>query len=183
MEDKAKIRETYLKIRHELGEKLRYEKNKLIRKTIEELERFKQAEHVLFYYAIKKEVSTHELLTKYLSLKTLYLPKILSSEHFEAIRVRAPLTLEPGLKGVPEPEKGEKAERLDLVLVPGVVFDKKGHRLGTGKGYYDRFLIQYPKSFKIGLAYEEQVVENLPQNPYDVPMNLIITDQNIYFSS
>ena len=122
----------------------------------------------------------HDLFQKTLSLKKLYLPKIRTADDFHAIRVQAPLKLEPGLKGVPEPEKGEEAETLDLILVPGVVFDPKGQRLGMGKGYYDRFLPRYPQALKIGLAYEEQMVEKLPVSSYDVPVDLVITDQHVY---
>lgn len=67
----------------------------------------------------------------------------------------------------------------DLLLVPGLAFTKQGHRLGRGKGYYDRYLEKYSGQ-KWGICFENQIVENIPMDEFDVPMNLVITEENIY---
>jgi len=74
-----------------------------------------------------------------------------------------------------EPE-GEKSspEKVDIVVVPAVAFDLQGHRLGYGKGYYDRFL-KKTKAVKVGVAYDFQIVEKLPAEQHDIPVDLIIT--------
>jgi 5-formyltetrahydrofolate cyclo-ligase len=66
-----------------------------------------------------------------------------------------------------------------VVLVPGVAFDTQGVRLGRGEGWYDRILRDYPEAFKIGLAFEEQITSSLPAEPWDVPMDLVVTDQRV----
>ena len=71
-------------------------------------------------------------------------------------------------------------DQIELVITPGVAFDKKGNRIGMGKGYYDRYFEQNNAPLKVALAYEEQVLDSLPKDPYDVSINLIVTDQNLY---
>lgn len=71
-------------------------------------------------------------------------------------------------------------ERLDLILVPGVAFDVQGHRLGWGGGYYDRFLPLCKKAIFVGIAFEEQMLEEVPIDPWDMLMDIVVTDQRIY---
>ena len=91
--------------------------------------------------------------------------------------------LVPDKFGVPIPDINRCAkanpERMDLILVPGVAFDCAGNRLGFGKGYYDTFLPQAPNAVKIALAYDFQIVEQLPAEPWDVPMDFIITENRV----
>ena len=71
-------------------------------------------------------------------------------------------------------------DKLDLVIVPGIAFDKKGHRIGYGYGYYDRFLKTIKKkAVKIGLAFDFQLIESIPEEEHDVPMNIVVTDKEI----
>jgi len=171
-----------LGIRQLLSSEVRHEKSRIIAEKLESLPVFKLAQDVLFYYGVRGEVKTLPLIQKYLELKSLYLPVIVNETTFHATRLRSPLKLIPNTMGIPEPEKGDMLNEtpLDLIIVPGIAFDAKGHRIGMGKGYYDRFLAQYPHALKIGLAFTEQMVENLPQDPYDVSVDMIITDSCIY---
>ncbi len=83
-----------------------------------------------------------------------------------------------GKMGILEPqfalEKG-KEPPLDVILVPGLAFDHEGNRLGYGKGHYDR-LLKSLSGLKIGLAFKEQILDELPHATHDVPMDIIITD-------
>ncbi|WP_078379707.1 5-formyltetrahydrofolate cyclo-ligase [Sutcliffiella halmapala] len=72
----------------------------------------------------------------------------------------------------------EKA-RINLMLVPGVVFDIRGYRIGFGGGYYDRYLEDF-NGEKISLAFEEQVKKEIPYDAYDIPVNKLITNEEIY---
>jgi 5-formyltetrahydrofolate cyclo-ligase len=84
---------------------------------------------------------------------------------------------------IPEPVNNEvvRPEELDLVLIPLVAFDMKGIRVGYGKGFYDRFLVQCrPDCLKIGLSYFEPIPEVEDANEFDVPLDLCITPQQIY---
>jgi len=72
-------------------------------------------------------------------------------------------------------------EEIDLVIVPGVVFDKNLNRIGFGKGYYDKILNRLkPSAKKVALAHDFQVLEDIPAEEHDVKMDMIITEKNIY---
>lgn len=81
-----------------------------------------------------------------------------------------------GIKTPPEIEKNiVKKNNIDLILVPGVGFDDNNYRIGFGGGYYDRYLKDY-KGYTISLAFKEQIVEKVPTNEFDLPVNLVITN-------
>ena len=83
---------------------------------------------------------------------------------------------------VPEPIGNEipvRGEELEVIIVPLLAFDRAGHRLGYGAGYYDRFLSSYPKAFKIGAAFSCQEIRSVPADANDVAMDLIVTEQEI----
>ncbi len=89
--------------------------------------------------------------------------------------------LEPDLRYRECPERQFRPEDLDLVLVPGVAFDRLGGRLGHGAGYYDRFFQKIsPCCTLVGLAFEMQIVDSVPLEPHDRRMNYIVTPQKIY---
>lgn len=74
--------------------------------------------------------------------------------------------------------KGKNTESFDLILVPGIAFGQNGERLGRGKGFYDRFL-ESSKALKIGICFEEQIIENVPTEKWDINMDYIITNQRL----
>lgn len=92
--------------------------------------------------------------------------------------------LKPSYFGLLEPEKDclrpVEPEDIEIVLVPGLAFDRKGNRLGYGMGYYDRFLKKLnPGAIKIGLAFSFQILQEVPVGPLDHSLDLIITDEEI----
>ncbi len=98
------------------------------------------------------------------------------------IEARIPEEWSAGPYGIAEPSKGTPVDPkdLDVILVPLVAFDEALHRLGHGKGYYDRFL-QKTQALKIGIAYEVQKEKDIPVTDEDVPMDLIITEETVYW--
>jgi 5-formyltetrahydrofolate cyclo-ligase len=97
--------------------------------------------------------------------------------------------LVPGSYGILEPPRERWGEtdrsievmELDLVVLPGVGFDRKGNRLGNGQGYYDRLLARVrPQTTCIALCYESQLFDHVPAAPHDVPMHKVITERQIY---
>ncbi len=160
-------------------------KSNLALKNLKELIEFQKARGVLFYYSINNEVRTHSILSEFIDKKKLFLPAIIKPNYFEAIQIQSLDDLKIGLEKIPEPiikkVKTYQSKYIETVILPGVAFDKSGVRLGMGKGYYDRYLKRYPHLKKIGLAYEEQVLDSVPKESYDMNIDILVTDKNIYF--
>lgn len=158
-------------------------KSGIIRNKLFNEEAFKKAKVVMFYVSLKDEVNTYLMIDEALKTgKRVAVPVILKEEkRLIAGEIKNRLEdLERQHFGIYQPRQDVVREvplnDIDLVVVPGVAFDKKNIRLGRGHGYYDRFLSGLPKSARtIGLAYDFQVVEDLPQDPHDIPVWKTIT--------
>ena len=87
--------------------------------------------------------------------------------------------LKKGFMGIPEPIDGQEKEpkKGDLFIVPGSAFDLKGHRMGYGKGCYDRYFSQYPDVVKVGVCYDFQLLESIPHEKHDIDMDILVTDK------
>jgi len=140
---------------------------------------FKRAKRVMFYIALKGEVETKEMIEAAKRLgKIIAVPVCMKNR----ISLRPALLdsfadLKKGPYGVSEPVGSRfiALKDLDLVITPGVAFDKKGNRLGRGKGYYDRFLSKIPKDTpSIGLAYKLQILPAVPINSSDVSVKKVL---------
>ena len=139
------------------------------------------ARRVLLFAGKADEVDTSALIGEILrSGRELYLPLAREGE-MSAMRLMDADDLRPGAFGVLEPPEGEKIEpaKLELVFAPGVAFDRLGHRLGRGGGYYDRFLpgCRCPVA---GLAFEFCLADGLPTEPHDALMDYVITERRVY---
>ncbi len=174
---KQKFREELLKKRR------RYEKAEedalKIKEKFLQLEEVKRANSILLYYPHKNEVNTLPIIEELLrSKKNVLLPKVKDLNIFP-IKVTDLSVLKKGYAGILEPDgKIYPVEKIEVVVVPAVAFDIHGHRLGYGKGYYDR-LLKKIKGLKVGLAYDFQIVDKLPVEPHDIPVDLIITPTRI----
>jgi len=141
------------------------------------LPEYRKSKTILLYMPINNEVDTLGIIEDSLTHKTVCLPVTVGdhisvseySEHFVS-----------GKYGVPEPrfKKYVDPANIDLAIVPGIAFDPKGGRVGYGKGYYDRLLKNVPGK-KIALAYEFQLVPDIPSEPHDIAMDKIITEKGV----
>ncbi len=143
---------------------------------------FQHADCLALYSAIHNEVLTDRVFKRALDAgKTLTYPRI-RDDALEFVEVLAPADLAPGPFGVLEPQ-GDKLveiEKLDLVVVPGVVFDQAGHRLGYGRGFYDRTLSMCRKDcVKVGFAYNFQLIASLPITEHDVTLSVLMTESQM----
>jgi len=88
--------------------------------------------------------------------------------------------LEEGKYRILEPVDAKEVDldEIDIVLVPGIAFDKKGHRIGYGKGYYDSFLRKV-NALKIGLCMDFQIVDKIPSNEWDVGMDIVVSEKQV----
>lgn len=151
-----------------------------ILKRLEETQLFRQASCIALYYSIPGEVQTAGFLDKWYDKKQLLLPLVTGND-LRLLPYRGKESLQPGAFGIPEPADRETTvdeSEADLIIVPGVAFDRQMNRLGRGKGYYDRLLssLSVPK---IGICYGFQLLESIPVAPFDRKMDLIITEEQI----
>lgn len=158
-------------------------KSDIIKTKLFSEEVFKKAKTVMFYVSLKDEVSTLSMIDEAIKTgKRICVPVILKEEkRLVACEVKDRRSdLESQYFGICQPIKGRvrevPLEDIDLVVVPGIAFDKNNVRLGRGHGYYDRFLSRLPDTAKtIGLAFDFQVVDHLPKDSHDIPVWKTIT--------
>lgn len=151
-----------------------------IMKQLEETELFRQASCIALYYSIPGEVQTAAFLEKWFDKKQLLLPLVVGND-LRLLPYKGKETLRPGAFGIPEPAEQETTvaeSEIDLIIVPGVAFDRRLNRIGRGKGFYDRLLatLQVPK---IGICFDFQLQESIPIEAFDKKMDLIITEKEI----
>ena len=147
---------------------------------------FRRAETIMLFLSMEQEVETSTLvLQAWKEGKTVALPRVRWAEReIEPVAIKSLDTSpNPSMQGLRDPVGGTliSLARIDLVAVPGLAFDRRGYRLGRGKGFYDRFLSQKDfRGLRIALCFQEQLLEDLlPVEPHDMPMNMIVTDQKI----
>lgn len=148
-----------------------------------------KAHTLLLYWALPDEVRSEKLILALVSMgKEVMLPKVVSDTDITIHRFTSVNDLQKGAYGIMEPigetisieTLSEKAVRAKasgnnvVAIVPGMAFDEQGHRLGRGKGYYDRFLAKVPSLYKIGVCFPFQVLPHIPHNEYDMLMNEVV---------
>ena len=184
--NKTEIRKTVLKQRRGLSasKKKQYELRML--NFLQTWDIFNEAGIIHIFLPILDEPETRKIIEfSWKSGKQIVVPCVLPNkpELFHS-RLNSFEDLRPGALGVLEPSPERRIaftpERFDLVIVPGVAFDRLGGRLGYGKGYYDRFLDQ-TLAFRLALAFEFQLLQSIPTETHDIPMDGILTENGIYF--
>ncbi len=178
------------KIRSHIREKLdshseleKTEKSGIIKNKLFNEEVFKKANVVMFYVSLKDEVNTSFMIDEAIEIgKRVCVPVIIKEEkRLIAGEIKNRMAdLKQQHFGIYQPIKGRvnevPLEDIDLIVVPGIAFDKKNFRLGRGHGYYDRFLSALPNHTRtIGLAFDFQVLEDLPKDSHDIPVWKTIT--------
>jgi len=149
------------------------------------LEEFAAADLVMLYWPIPGEVDCMPaLFAAWEAGKTVLLPKVLWEEdRMIALAYRSPdEELTVGRYGIYEPADGSPwpIDEIDLIVAPALAYDRMGNRLGRGGGFYDRFLAQIEVGVETcGLAYDQQVVEELPTHSNDYPVDILVTDREV----
>ena len=180
---KEKLRKEVKEKRRKHSKEENRKKSKEIKEKLFNLKEFKEAETILFYISYDGEVFTHDMILESFYKKNIIIP--ISNPHNYSLTLSHLKSWEElgiGSYGILEPriEKIRKTnvEDLELIIVPGIAFDKNGNRLGHGKGYYDRILGK-TNATKIGLAFEFQIVGKIPTNENDKPVDIIITEERV----
>ncbi len=159
-------------------------KSSQIEKNLLGLEEFAKAKTVMFYISKGSEVNTTMIIEEGLRRGKKVVVPVTKLEERELVASEL-LDLDElklGAFDVPEPKDAKliSVDEIDLIVVPGVAFDTKGHRLGYGLGFYDRFLCSVRDDATIvALAYDSQVLDEIPNDHHDVPAEMIITESRI----
>ncbi len=143
--------------------------------ALEQHPRFVDAKTVLLYHSLPDEPCTHDLINR-LEGKTVLLPRVISDTEMELRLYSGEGDLQIGAFGILEPcgKPFDDYSSIDLAIIPGMAFDKDCHRLGRGKGYYDRFLSRAHDIYKVGICFPFQLVDNVPTEETDIAMDEVI---------
>ena len=181
---KNKLRCELIRRRNNISESKLLIKSNEIKKKLFNLVEFKRANTILFYISHNNEVYTHDMIKECMSNRKRIIVPISNKKNQELLisEIRNWRDLKRGSYNILEPKNcciyEYPIELIDIIIVPGVGFDKKGGRIGHGCGYYDK-LLKYATSPIIGLAFNIQLVENIPIEKHDIRVDKIITEYEI----
>lgn len=179
MSEKEEIRKRMLNIRKGIADWEKHEMSKRIMERLFDLEEFHKAKTVAFYLSKKDEVDTWAMVEEAAQEKEVLLP-VVKEKNLKFVYYEKNGKMARGPYGIMEPVGEEFAGAgIDLMVVPLAAADRMGNRIGMGKGYYDRYLNgagPKPKTL-VGLCFGFQVVESVPAEAHDAPLNIIITNK------
>lgn len=135
---------------------------------------YQNAAVVMLFAPLWDEVDVKPLFKRALDAgKRVILPTIVDGD-IVPVELKCDTEWRVGEYDIAEPQAEPYMGKIDMVLVPGVAFDNSGNRLGRGKGFYDRFLVNYPTASKIGICFEFQMLDEIPTEPFDLKMDEVI---------
>lgn len=145
---------------------------------------FKQAQMIMLFLSMPNEVETSTLALKaWAEGKSIAVPRVdWENKKMAPVEISSLDTELQTMKGVREPVGGRVVplDLIDMVVIPGLAFDRRGFRVGRGRGFYDRFLAQRDfQGLRCALCFHEQLIAEVPCEPHDAPMDLIVTDQEV----
>ena len=185
--DKAQLRVELQKSLIGIAAEQRKEKSRRACRNLIETQEFQNASAIMMYLSLPHELDTSEaILCAWQMGKTVVVPKVSwQQRHMIPVQITSLDTgfssdvmgLRNPIMGVPVPY-----EDIDLVVAPGLGFDRRGNRLGRGGSYYDRFFTNKDlKATKCGFAFAEQVLESVPITANDVPVDILVTDEEVLY--
>lgn len=180
METKKQIREQYVKKRRGIPFKLRQEKTEQIKEKVTAHPWFQEAACILCYVDFDAEAGTRGIIEEsWKQGKKVAVPRI-SGDMMNFYEITSFDNLIPGTFGVLEPPADIIWEPFEgLVIMPGVAFDRDRHRIGYGKGYYDRYLCKRPRLKTMAAAFDIQIAKKIPYEEHDIRPSLLVTETEI----
>lgn len=178
---KKEIRKRVLAARDTLSPGKRMAKSREIEERLFSLSEFKSARVILFFASFRSEVDTGPMIRRALAFgKRVVLPKVKGTELVLHEISDLDKDVSPGTWGIPEPHEPRPVmlEEIDLIIVPGAAYDEQGNRAGYGAGFYDKLLAAFKKT-TVALAFESQIVPNIPTEMHDIPIKKIVTERRI----
>lgn len=185
IDNKKTFRKSMLLKRDAIPYENRTEADNARNERIRNWKTYQNAELQLFYVSYRSEADTLELMKEALVTgRKVAVPKVVGKD-MVFYRITEVSQLIEGYKGILEPDT-ERCEAISgdlpkgtLLFVPGCAFDEKGGRMGYGGGFYDRFMETYPDCLRVALAYEEQIVEEVPREVHDKLVDVIVTEKRL----
>ena len=188
MSEGKELRKKILALRDAINNDDIIEKSTLICDKILGFKEIEMARNIFVYINFRSEVITLPLVSELIKLeKRISVPKTHVQENrMDAVHIEdLSADLVPGYQDIPEPRSDLLAtnitepQNIDVIILPGSVFDERGGRFGYGGGYYDRFVEKIPFAVRIGLAFDIQVVKEAPLQPHDELLDFIVTENRI----
>ena len=188
-EKKREIRTEITKLLTDMSDGVRDEKTQAIEDRLFEFANFLEANIALLYMNTENEVATQNIIKRAFEYN-----KIVVLPVFDMVKHRMGLMkvdnlenkLKQGPRGVHEPDtakcKKVPIDCIDIAIIPGIAFDEKGARIGTGMGFYDRLIPNLPiTTRKVALSFEDQLIQQVPMEHHDKHIDIIITDKRIIY--
>ena len=167
-----------LQRRDALSEQEIFKLSKIIQLRLIQSPKFQSAQSIGAYHSFGSEVMTDAIISEAFELgKRISLPRV-EGDKIEFYGFSENRQLVKNRFGILEPLPHEKVGHHDLLIVPGIAFDKDGYRVGYGKGYYDRHLAQ-TDAFSVGLAYSFQIIDRMPRQMHDKKVSAVATEEKL----
>lgn len=176
--DKAIIRKLIRKHKETLSDYDKEQASFVVFSKIENLDQFQSADKILLYNSLPDELYTKSFIEKWNVSKQIFLPRV--NGDFLEILPFDKNKIKQGAFNIDEPTGNDicNIHNIDMIIVPAIAFDHRGNRVGRGKGYYDRLLVN-AKALKIGVGYDFQLIDgSIATSPHDIAVNIIITPNN-----
>lgn len=183
--NKKEMRKHILSLRDKLSDKEIIEKSNIILDRLKATDIFKNSINIMCFASFGSEVNTYNFIEECIKNgKNIYLPYIdVQNDEMKISLIKSLNQLEEGYKGILEIKKEyikpfDKKE-LDLIITPCVCYDLSRYRIGYGKGFYDRFFLGVEKAYKIGICFDECIVEQIEIDKYDLAVDMVISDKRV----
>lgn len=182
---KSDIRKTILDKRNSISPLDIVNNSRIISNSVISTKEYQSSFSVGIYYSIGSEVKTFDIIKHSLeNKKEIALPRVIDSTKIQFFKIMEDrfekIKFTKGKYGIFENSMSTTIiDKIDLLIIPGITFDLKGYRIGYGKGYYDRFLSLGKSKCIMGLSYESQIINEIPNNEHDIPVDIIITEKKI----
>lgn len=178
-QEKARLRKEIFSVKKKFSTDELHNRSEEVLSVLEITGVFQEASTIFIYNSLGDEVQTLDFIRRWADKKSFYLPVVVNDD----IVFRAYTSAEDfqqSAYGIPEPVGKDFTDfaKVDLIIVPGVAFDRKMNRMGRGKGFYDRFLpkISAPK---VGICFDFQLFDKIPFEPADIKMDYIVSENEL----
>jgi 5-formyltetrahydrofolate cyclo-ligase len=186
---KVSLRREAVRIRDSIAAEIKQLRDREIQNNLFQTEEFIKAGTAMFFASIRSEPNTMDMIAAALCMnKTIVLPRVnLKTRALEPYEITDLSVLVPGYMDIPEPEPNRAARvpaaDIDIIVMPGLAFDRTGGRIGYGGGYYDRFInaMRRQRPALAAIAYAEQIVEGVPVMRHDVRVDMIVLDSGVIY--